>query len=228
MDPVTALLALAAGGGSIWANQRANKKIQSAQTQAMRRFYDSMADLRGNARQAADATAQGYTKAPQDQARISGEIAERMRGATRTQYPSERMVDPIADSTSGRVAQEQSRRSTQGYNYTDRLGDALSQMLGYERSMGNADLNARSNAMDLRNIGTSANFDRNVLQTKLDVAPAYGAHYQMIGDILGMLSQGAVAHGMRGPRLNTPQQAARIPVRESIGEIVPPNLRRTG
>jgi hypothetical protein len=212
---LAAIIAAVAAAGSMYANNKANSTIARKQGDAMNAFYKNMDQLRAQARAASTATAEGYTNVPGQSQQAANDISQRMHAATRMPIQTAQSVNPIADSTSGRVANESQRRSTQEMNYTDRLGDALSKTLGYDRMMGEADLLARQNAMTLRNVGTSARFDQGVLDSRLAAAPAYGVKYQQWGDLLSMVSQAAMASALKGPKLNTPAEAAKIPVIES-------------
>lgn len=215
MNPALIIAAIAAVA-SMYANNKANQRIQQKQSHAMDLFNRNIEEYRQKGEKAALDSAQGYLDVPNQGAQAATEIMNRLKMATRMPVETATSTNPIADSPSGRVAGEQQRRSTQEFGFTDRLGESLSKLMGYDRSMAEAELRSRQNAMDLRNLGIQANMDKGVLDTKLAVSPAYGANYQMLGDIMSMVSQAAMASGLKGPRLNSPEEAARIPVRDSV------------
>lgn len=218
MNPLL-ILAAALTAGSIYSNTKANQKIQGEQDRAMRKFQESQDQLSAAGRRAAMDTQTQYTNVPQAADQASADLARRLMQATRTQYAT---ADPngVVDNSSARTVGEQRRQSSTELNYTDRLGQALSKTMGFDRAMAEAELQSRQNAIDLNSIGQQARMDQGVLNTNLAVAPAAGAKWQAIGDILSMAAQASAMGGMKGPRLNTPAQAAAIPVRESVPTFV--------
>lgn len=190
------LAAAAMAGGSMLANRQGDKKIRQARRKATDSFNTKQDELRMRAREAAGQTQDAFLDVPGQVNAQANEIRQMLRSAVSRPVAG---ASSVIDNASGRVVAEQQRRAAKESRFVDDLGGALATSLGYGTAMNNANLMARQRGMDLGQIGMSAQGNRGVLETALALAPAAGAGYQTLGDLLQIGSQMMMMGGLRAP-----------------------------
>lgn len=204
--PLLAIAAALAAGSAV-ANKKGQDKISGARKDALQLFREKTEGLREKARVASDSTNKLYTDIP-DAADDAGAEAEARLSAVLERAIPTASGSPIADSTSARVVGEVGRKGQQERVQTKSLGAQLAKLMGSDTAMKTAETGVRQNAIDLRNYGSFAGGYKNALDVGLSVAPAMGAGYQQLGDVLSMFSQLAMMGGLNAPGPNAPGGSA--------------------